>query len=186
MPPAVRALCKGETKIDGFLAPGHVAVITGEGPWHQLAAAQGLPFVISGFTGEELLCSLYALVHSAGQGVCKNLYPAAVRPEGNPAARALVDRYFEPTDAAWRGLGILPGSGLVLRPQYQHLDAGSAQLTTDAAAQSGCRCAQVITGAIPPTACPLFGTACTPGTPRGACMVSGEGSCHNAYLNHRM
>ena len=75
---------------------------------------------------------------------------------------------------------------LVLRPQYQHLDAGSAQLTTDAAAQSGCRCAQVITGAIPPTACPLFGTACTPGTPRGACMVSGEGSCHNAYLNHRM
>ena len=178
MPPAVRALCKGETKIDGFLAPGHVAVITGEGPWHQLAAAQGLPFVISGFTGEELLCSLYALVRLVGQGVCKNLYPAAVRPEGNPAARALVDRYFEPTDAAWRGLGILPGSGLVLRPQYQHLDAGSAQ--------SGCRCAQVITGAIPPTACPLFGTACTPGTPRGACMVSGEGSCHNAYLNHRM
>lgn len=186
MPPAVRALCEGETKIDGFLAPGHVAVITGEGPWHQLAAAQGLPFVISGFTGEELLCSLYALVRLAGQGVCKNLYPAAVRPEGNPAARALVDRYFEPTDAAWRGLGILPGSGLVLRPQYQYLDAGSAQLTTDAAAQSGCRCAQVITGAIPPTACPLFGTACTPGTPRGACMVSGEGSCHNTYLNHRM
>ena len=104
MPPAVRALCKSETKIDGFLAPGHVAVITGEGPWHQLAAAQGLPFVISGFTGEELLCSLYALVRLAGQGVCKNLYPAAVRPEGNPAARALVDQYFEPTDAAWRGL----------------------------------------------------------------------------------
>ena len=141
MPPAVRALCKGETKIDGFLAPGHVAVITGEAPWHRLAQEQGLPFVISGFTGEELLCR--------------------------------------------RGLGILPGSGLVLRPRYRHLDAGSAQLTADAAAQSGCQCARVIIGAIPPTACPLFGTACTPGSPRGACMVSGEGSCHNAYLNHR-
>ena len=64
--------------------------------------------MISGFTGEELLCSLYALVRLAGQGVCKNLYPAAVRPEGNPAARALVDQYFAPTDAAWRGLGNPP------------------------------------------------------------------------------
>lgn len=186
MPPAVRALCKGETKIDGFLAPGHVAVITGEGPWHQLAAAQGLPFVISGFTGEELLCSLYALVRLAGQGVCKNLYPAAVRPEGNPAARALVDQYFEPTGRRLAGTGYFARLRTGTAPPVPTFRRRQCQLTTDAAAQSGCRCAQVITGAIPPTACPLFGTACTPGTPRGACMVSGEGSCHNAYLNHRM
>lgn len=183
MPPAVNALCKGQVHIDGFLAPGHVAVITGEAPWHQLAKAQHLPFVISGFSGEELLCSLYALLRLAGQGVCKNLYPAAVQTKGNPKAQALVERYFQPADAAWRGLGILPGSGLVLRPEYACLDAGSTDLTEDTAAQNGCHCSQVITGTLAPTDCPLFGKACTPESPKGACMVSGEGSCHNTYLN---
>lgn len=185
MPPVIEKLCKAQNGIDGFIAPGHVAVITGELPFKQLAQTFQLPFVISGFSGEELLCSIYALTRLAGKGVCKNLYPAAVHPHGNEKARALVNQYFEPCGAAWRSLGYIEASGMALRPAYAAYDAGSRSLLQDAAAQNGCICASVIAGLKKPTACKLFGAACTPAHPQGACMVSGEGSCHNYYINHR-
>lgn len=178
MPPAIRRVSEG---IDGFIAPGHVAVITGTSEYEELASSLGIPFVISGFSGEGLLSSIYALVKMAERGTaeCLNLYPRAVKPSGNTRARQEVGEYFEPCDVAWRGMGIIPGSGLILKEAYSRYDAGSARINEDVTIP-GCRCPEVITGKASPEGCPLFGTGCTPDHPVGACMVSQEGACFNA------
>ena len=141
--------------------------------------------MVSGFSGEELLCSIYALVQLSGKGEVRNLYPRVVSRQGNLAAKAAVEKYFEACDASWRGMGSIPGSGLRLRSAYAFFDAGSDGLSEDRMA-GGCRCAEVLTGRITPHECPLFGTVCTPADPHGACMVSQEGSCFNHYAgtNH--
>lgn len=185
MPPVIETLCQSNHAIDGFIAPGHVAVITGEAPFQELAARYRLPFVISGFTGEELLGTIYALTRLAGKGICKNLYPCAVQSGGNIKAQHLVQKYFEPCDAAWRGLGRIKNSGMALKASYAAFDAGSKTLLQDTAAKNGCACASVIAGLKKPFECKLFGKVCTPEYPQGACMVSGEGSCHNYYINNR-
>jgi hydrogenase expression/formation protein HypD len=108
-----------------------------------------------------------------------NAYRNVVRPEGNPAARAVIDRVFATGDAVWRALGRIPGSGLVLREAYRRFDAG-ARFGVDAEADyemPGCRCGSVIQGKIDPPECGLFGKACTPTAPVGPCMVSSEGTC---------
>lgn len=185
MPPVIEKLCNERNSISGFIAPGHVAVITGETPFARLAEKYKIPFVISGFEGEELLCTIYALVHLHGKGVCKNLYKRAVSPKGNPMASKLVNKYFEPCSAAWRGLGEIEGSGMALKNEFSIYDAGSRELLHDAASAGGCRCAEVISGLAKPRQCPLFGKGCTPENPQGACMVSSEGSCHNYFINNR-
>lgn len=167
------------TKIDGFLAPGHVSVITGSSIFTELAEKYQIPFVVSGFEGEEILASLAALVKLRGQGKVINFYPGAVTEEGNKTAQEMVGRYFETCDAAWRGMGIIPNSGKRLRREYSVYDAGGAELTEDTVWNKACRCADVLTGKIRPEECPLFGKVCTPQTPQGACMVSMEGSCFN-------
>ena len=114
-----------------------------------------------------------------------NLYPSVVTAEGNRQAQELVSYYFEPCDASWRGMGSVPGSGLMLRKEYARFDAGSAGLDEDNAENPDCRCAKVLTGALSPLGCPLFGKACTPQTPQGACMVSLEGSCYHYFTSKR-
>ena len=183
MPEAIDHLCAGGADIQGFLAPGHVAVVTGSGAFAPLAAKYGIPFGVAGFSGEEILAALYGIVKASGRGVTMNFYPSVVTERGNPEAQELVDRYFERADAVWRGMGTIPGSGRVLRPEFAHLDAGSAGLTEDHKINSACRCGQVLTGRIRPTQCPLFGKACTPLKPQGACMVSTEGNCYTYYVN---
>lgn len=173
-----------EGRIDGFLAPGHVCAVTGYGEYEKLAAETGMPFVVSGFTGPQLIASIFRLVQLRGKDTCENLYPEVVSRSGNAPAKGAVKKYFEPCDAAWRGMGIIPMSGLCLRQEYMHRDAGSFGLTGDHAGR-GCRCASVLTGKIRPTECPLFGKACTPQNPNGACMVSQEGSCYNWYVGGR-
>lgn len=185
MPPVIEKLCNERNSIDGFIAPGHVAVITGEKPFARLAEKFGLPFVISGFEGKELLCTIYALAHLQGKGVCKNLYKRAVSPDGNHQAAELVEKYFEPCNAAWRGLGEIANSGMALKKEFSIYDAGSRDLLHDAASANGCSCAEVIAGLKKPWQCPLFGKGCTPENPQGACMVSSEGSCHNYFINNR-
>ena len=177
MPQAIRSVSDG---IDGFLAPGHVSVITGTEEYMTLAEELRIPFVISGFKGEELIASIYALVRMAEESrtECLNLYPQAVRKEGNKTAKEAVRRYFEAGDAAWRGMGIIPDSGLFLKEEYQRYDAGSREICEDTI-PSGCRCPEVITGKISPGECPFFGGKCTPNKPIGACMVSMEGACYN-------
>lgn len=185
MPQAIRRLCQTGLPPDGFLAPGHVAVITGAKLFRQLAKELGIPFVVAGFTPRGLLAAVAQLVSLAGKGVCENCYPSAVAEDGNPAAREAVSRWFTPCDSAWRGMGVIPGSGLCLRPEHAAFDAGSAGLFNDAAVNTDCRCAEVLTGRISPYACPLFGKSCHPLHPQGACMVSTEGSCFHYYINHR-
>ena len=181
MPEVIRwvaAQSRSEARITGFLAPGHVCAVTGYREYCELAEECGLPFVVSGFSGEELLYSIYALMKLQGRGEARNLYPRVVSFEGNTAAKAAVDRYFEACDASWRGMGTIPGSGLALREAYAAYDAGSRSLTEDHMA-AGCRCADILTGRIAPEECPLFMKVCTPANPHGACMVSQEGSCFN-------
>lgn len=185
MPAAIDTLCQMGGRIDGFIAPGHVSVITGANEFKSLAEKYNLPFVVSGFKGEELLASIYALVKLKGQGKVLNLYKSAVTDTGNEKAKALVNKYFEPCDAVWRGIGKIKNSGMALKKEYAAYDAGSRELIHDNVKNKKCRCGEVITGFSSPCDCPLFAKACTPENPQGACMVSNEGSCFHYYINNR-
>lgn len=185
MPPVIDWVCANQGGIDGFIAPGHVSVITGCKIYQPLADRYGIPFVVSGFEGGQLLETIYALVKLRGRPRVMNLYPSVVREDGNGEAKRAMARCFEPCPAAWRGMGIIPESGLRLRGEFARFDAGSDGLEEDRSFHTDCRCAQVLTGAVSPTQCPLFGRACTPQTPQGACMVSQEGSCYNYYISGR-
>lgn len=185
MPRAIDWICTNGSGIDGFIAPGHVSVITGSDIFVPLAQRYHIPFAVAGFTGEALLGAIYALIKRHAQPDVVNLYPSAVTANGNKKAQALVCKYFEPCDAAWRGLGVIPASGMALRPEYRQFDAGSAALTRDQSKNPLCKCAQILTGELAPPQCPLFGAECTPLNPQGACMVSLEGSCYHYLMNNR-
>ncbi len=184
MPQVIRWVVSQGRNIDGFIAPGHVAAVTGGGIFRSLSTELGIPFVVSGFEGEQLLMTIYALVKLAGTPGYRNLYKSTVTEEGNLQAQELVDRYFEVSDSSWRGMGKVQGSGMILREQYRQFDAGSIGLDEDRE-PAGCRCASVLTGQIAPIMCPLFGKSCTPDNAHGACMVSTEGSCYNYFISGR-
>ncbi len=181
MPQVLDVLCQ-TTDIDGFLCPGHVAVITGSECFRPLSVRYHKPMVVGGFTPELLAAALCRLVAAADQKKAGlwNAYPSFVKPEGNVKAQALLREVFQPGPASWRGLMVLPDSGLYLRDQYAVLDAGSHHLDQDQV-PAGCKCGDVLTGKITSSQCPLFGRACTPEHPVGACMVSNEGSCRIVY-----
>lgn len=185
MPPVIDWVCKNQNGINGFLAPGHVSTITGSDIFIPLAEKYQLPFAVAGFGGEQILEALYALVKCRSRATVMNLYTSAVTNRGNETAQCMVEKYFVPCDASWRGIGIIPASGMKLRDEYIAYDAGSEDLDTDQIHNPKCRCGQVLTGAIKPNRCPLFGKECTPQTQQGACMVSTEGSCYNYYINKR-
>jgi len=184
MPEVIRFVVKNGGRVDGFIAPGHVATITGSNEYKALSKELGIPFVVTGFEGPQLLLSIYSLVKMKGKGGFKNLYKSAVLEEGNIKAKAIVAKYFEASDASWRGMGKIPGSGLILKKEYRKFDAGSDMLDEDNM-PPGCRCAQVLVGKIKPCDCPMFGTKCTPDNAHGACMVSTEGSCYSYYVYKR-
>lgn len=185
--PEAMALLAGaeDLGLAGYLAPGHVSVILGTAPYEALARDHHMAVSIGGFEAVEVLRALASLVEQVERGEFRvdNLYPGAVRPEGNPVARALVDEVFEAADVAWRGIGVLPHSGLAIRAEYADLDA-ARRFSVDLPAPvepRGCRCGEVLRGVLDPSGCPLFGKVCTPDHPVGACMVSSEGSCAAAY-----
>lgn len=181
MPEAMKRISQ-EGRIDGFLCPGHVAVITGSEAFAHMAKECEETLVIGGFSPSDLLRALGRLVLEAShkkKGLW-NEYPTVVRPEGNPKALALLQEVFTPGDAVWRGLGRIPGSGLYMSKAYEDLDAGSFGLVEDHMPK-GCCCGQVLTGRIRPRECPCFGKRCTPDHPVGACMVSSEGACCVTY-----
>jgi len=184
--PALRALdALPDFSIDAFLCPGHVATIIGEEGFRFIPESLGLPAVIAGFEPLDLLASVLMLIRilNAGSPSLKNEYTRAVRPEGNPAARALMGRVFSARTDVWRGLGPIPGSGLGLSPSLERYDAEKRHGLTvsDAPDPAGCRCGDVIRGFLPPEGCPLFGKLCVPEDPVGPCMVSSEGACAAAY-----
>lgn len=182
MPAVIDKVLSMENGITGMIAPGHVSVITGYGIFTPFAEKYGIPFVVAGFEGVQLLSAIWALTRLKGNGVVKNLYTEAVKKEKNENSYRLVEKYFEPCSAAWRGLGIIENSGMKLRDEYACFDAGSEGLIDDFIPK-GCSCAEVITGTKKPEECPLFGKVCTPMNPVGACMVSHEGSCFNYFNN---
>ena len=181
--PAMRALLTDEEipSIHGFLCPGHVSVIIGSEIYRPIVDEFNVSCVIGGFEPTQLISSLLCLTELVlnRQTALVNQYREAVRPEGNPRALALLAEVFEPGDARWRGMGIIPESGLVLRDKYRHFDAVQRfELSEpDEHEPPGCICGKVISGAALPVQCKLFGRACTPVSPIGPCMVSSEGTC---------
>lgn len=185
MPNALIALLGGETRVDALLCPGHVAAITGSATFSFLPEQFHLPAAIAGFEPEELLLAILALLKMRESGAAKlvNAYPRVVNQTGNPTAQRLVETYFEPCDARWRGLGEIPQSGLALKSEFAAWDAKIRFAPNPGAVADagGCRCGDVLRGLLEPNACPLFGRACTPEQPLGACMVSSEGACAAYY-----
>ncbi len=189
VPPALDALLTLEgLNLDGFLLPGHVLTVTGAEPYLDFCRKSGKPAAVAGFEAVDIVLGLEQLVqlHMAGRADIANAYPRAVRPGGNPAARAAIAEVFRPVGARWRGLGLIPDSGLALQPALAGLDALQRfDLAPDeslAECLPGCRCGDVMIGRLDPVDCPLFAKRCTPATPCGPCMVSHEGTCRSRYL----
>ena len=183
--PALSFICQNEEKIDAFLCPGHVSVITGSAVYHQLADQYHKPFVVAGFEGEHILAAVYEIVQQLinKKPTVKNMYPSAVTEEGNLKAVALTNHYFEVTDDYWRGIGKIAGSALKLKKEFQNYDAGSNFEEVEEKLPPGCRCTDVILGRINPVECPLFQKVCTPFQAIGPCMVSSEGACGIWFKN---
>lgn len=181
MPNAYQAL-KGSA--DAFLYPGHVNAITGEADCRALAD-EGVSGVIAGFTAKELLTALAVVIEKSKQDepFFVNCYPRVVRPEGNPAALRMIKEVMAPCDSEWRGLGVIPGSGLRLQSEYRDFDARIKYELPKIQGKPNpaCRCGEVLQGKCKPSDCKVFGKGCTPQHPIGACMVSNEGSCSAYY-----
>lgn len=185
MLPALQYICDNEEHIDAFLCPGHVSVITGYELYEELIRKYDKPFVVAGFEGEHILAAVYEIVKQLENKECrvKNLYKSAVSPSGNEKALALLNKYFEPKDGYWRGIGLIKDSALVLKKEFEKYDAGSNVIPVHSEMPKGCSCKDVILGRIHPNECPLFGKACSPMNAIGPCMVSTEGACGIWYKN---
>ena len=185
-PPAIKALLSDDkVKVDGFLLPGHVCVITGTKPFAFIAEDYHLPAVVSGFEPLEILQSVYMLAKQLYEqrAQIENQYKYVVKPEGNLQAQKIMQMVYTPADANWRGLGKIPNSGLDVNEAFGQFDAlKQIPITKEVSKEApGCRCGEVLRGIVKPTQCPLFGKICTPQHAVGSCMVSVEGSCAAWY-----
>jgi hydrogenase expression/formation protein HypD len=191
IPPPLKAIVDTkEVAIDGFLYPGHVSAIIGERPYRFIAKKYRIPGAIAGFEPTDILLGILSILKQIKEAKpsVTNEYRRVVRPEGNLKAQAVMKETFETKDAYWRGLGIIPGSGLKLREKYSDYNAeikfrldmkpGSGDLP-------GCRCGEVLRGLISPRQCSLFARKCNPESPYGPCMVSFEGACFVHYKYSR-
>ncbi|MBR6101935.1 MAG: hydrogenase formation protein HypD [Ruminococcus sp.] len=182
MPNAYNALVGSA---DAFIYPGHVNAITGNGACKKLCEERGVSGVVAGFTASELMTALAVTLKLLGEGkpFFRNCYPRVVKDEGNPAAQKLMAEVMEPCDSEWRGLGLIPMSGMKLREEYAEYDArvkyGMPLITGKP--NPACRCGDVLQGKCKPSDCKVFGKVCTPLHPVGACMVSDEGACSAYY-----
>lgn len=185
-PPAVKALLDlGEVNVEGLILPGHVSTITGVAGWRFIADDYGVPCVIAGFENHDMIAGTLMLLDLIleKKGHILNEYQRAVNEEGNMKAQKLIAEMFDVCEANWRGVGVIPASGLKLKDQYSSFDA-VLKLPVEPpppVEPKGCRCGEILRGLIAPPDCPLFGKKCTPQTPVGACMVSSEGSCGAFY-----
>lgn len=190
--PTLRALLDTDgMTLDGFIGPGHVSMVIGVRPYDFVASEYQKPFVVSGFEPLDVLQSLRMLLAQLvdGRVTVENQYRRLVQDAGNPVALEAMAEVFEPrTTFEWRGLGTIPESGLQLRQAYARFDAEAAFKVPAASVpdHSACQCGEVLKGAIKPWECKVFGTACTPETPIGACMVSSEGACAAHYNYGRL
>ncbi len=194
VPPAIEAiLADPRCRVQAFLAAGHVCTVMGTREYEPIAARHRVPIIATGFEPLDIAEGVALAVEQLEAGVARVeiQYQRVVQPEGNAVARALLDEVFEPVDRAWRGIGVLPNSGLGLRSEWSELDAthrfglATPELSRLAAhSDASCRAGEVLRGLLKPDQCGEFGRTCTPERPRGAPMVSSEGACA-AYFRYR-
>ena len=187
VPPMRAILDSPDLSLDGFIGPGHVSTVIGQRPYRFVPDEYGKPIVTAGFEPLDILQAIAMLLTQISEGRCcvENQYTRCVSEAGNPRALAILHEVFEVRPQfEWRGLGFIPESALKLRPEFAKWDA---ELLFDVpgvrvADPKACQCGEVLKGALKPWECKEFGTACTPETPIGTCMVSSEGACA-AYYN---
>ncbi len=187
IPPPLKAIIEGgQTRIQGFLYPGHVSTIIGAKPYQFIADDYRIPGAVTGFEPSDILLGIISILNQMREnkpGVAIE-YSRAVNPEGNPKALALMEETLEIRDASWRGLGLIPESGLRLKKRYSAYDAEvkhNLQIKAGSGDLPGCRCGDVLRGILSPPECPLFAKKCNPDSPYGPCMVSFEGACFVYY-----
>lgn len=190
VPPALTSILQAPgNRVQAFLGPGHVCTVMGTAEYESIARTYGVPVVVAGFEPVDLLEGVLRAVRQleSGRAEVENAYARVVRPEGNPASRQLIEDVFEVCDRAWRGVGILPKSGLRLRHEYRDHDALRLFEVEDVRTEEPAACisGQILRGLKKPHDCPAFGTTCTPESPLGATMVSSEGACAAYYLYGR-
>jgi len=186
VPGALEALVNDpQVRVTGFILPGHVSTIIGAAPYEFLATEYGVPGVITGFEPVDVLQGVWMLARQLAEGRAEIeiAYGRGVDASGNRAAIAAMEAAFEPCDSEWRGIGVIPGTGLALRPEFSRYDARTRVPVTPPEPREikGCQCGDVLRGVVLPFDCKLFGRACTPEHPVGPCMVSSEGSCAAYY-----
>lgn len=174
-----------ELNLSGYLCPAHVSTVIGGGAYRPLAEQFRIPCVVTGFEPADVMQGIEMLTAQQlkGEARVEIQYSRAVSWEGNPTAQKIIQQVFEPCDAEWRGLGLLPGSGLRIRRELAAYDAEQALgITIQGGCENpACRCGDILKGKLSPFDCPLFSESCTPEHPVGACMVSSEGTCAAAY-----
>ena len=190
VPPAIAAILEDpDNRVQGFLGPGHVCSVVGCEEYGPIVDRYRVPIVITGFEPVDLLRGLLMAVRQLeeGRAELENAYGRAVRPEGNPQSIRLVEDVFRICDRKWRGIGVIPASGLELRDEYLDYDAERRFDVQDIEANesSVCISGQILRGLRKPHECPAFGRECTPETPLGATMVSSEGACAAYYAHGR-
>lgn len=190
VPPALETIFQmGEIKVDGFIQPGHVSVITGLEIFRPFSERYNLPQVVAGFEPLDLLMACYMLVKQIreGRAEVENEYTRLVRPEGNKKALDIIAKTFVTEDRAWRGFPIIPKSALALKDEFEAHDATKVHADILDNMEpldeelKGCRCGEVLRGLIRSEECPMFAKACNPRRPMGPCMVSHEGGCNIAF-----
>ena len=186
MPTPMAALASDpDLQVDGYICPAHVSAVIGADAYLPLVEQFKVPCVVTGFEPLDMLRGIQMLVQQIVQGRAEveNEYQRIVKPQGNLKAQALLTEVFEPCDTDWRGIGVIPASGLRIRAEYAAYDA-EVQLPVVVEApqeHAGCLCGEILKGKVTPKQCPLFRKACTPENPVGACMVSSEGTCAAEY-----
>lgn len=188
IPPVMEIVAEmPERRVEGFLAAGHAATITGYGIFERFVARHAMPVVVAGFEPLDILAGLVKLVELLrdGKKEVANMYPRCVTREGNLAAQERLWKVFRPIGGRWRGIAHIPNGNLRLRDEFAAVDA-RRRFTIDlarlwdhapAALVERCICGDIMAGNAAPTDCPLFGRECVPDSPVGACMVSSEGTC---------
>ncbi len=189
VPPALEALmAAADVNIDGFILPGHVSVIIGLDAYRPFFDRYQIPCVVAGFEPTDILQAISVLVEmlESKRPALDNAYPRAVSAEGNTKAQQILTEIFEPVDACWRGIGMIPLSGLKIRQKYADHDAQQIfdVQVPDAKTPHGCACGEILIGTKIPPECALYKKACTPMDPVGPCMVSTEGTCAAYYKYH--
>ncbi len=170
-----------DTGPDAFVAPGHVSAVVGSQAWREFPERYRVPVVVAGFTPEDILAAVAVILYRLREGEAKvdNIYRGVVRDGGNPRAKRLMEEVFEVVDAKWRGMGVIPLSGLALKGEYARFDVRRVVEWRRVEEDEGaCICSRILLGKAYPSDCPLFRKVCTPQSPVGPCMVSQEGACN--------